>query len=343
MKKLLFLFYLSATVYLNAQVSTSSSGRVSIINTDFSFKLTDGQYNRDLIQSGWISGIGDYLSIKHGGGNTEAYTYGIRISDGYGFDFGQNNFAQSFLRIDTNGYVGIGITNPSSKLEVISEIKINAPNTRGNTILKVDRGSEGRDAAVVSFGQNDNYIWNTGLLYNGGSPTSDFYISQNNSIRDASGTIVHLPEFTIKPNGDIGIGTTTPDSKLTVAGKIHAREVKVTIDAGADFVFNDDYKLIPLQEVSQFIKEHKHLPEIASEKDMQENGLHLAEMNIKLLQKIEELTLYTIQQEKEILDLKNKTNKVDALRDKFQNQKAINKSLESRLQKIESLLISAKH
>jgi hypothetical protein len=114
--------------------------------------------------------------------------------------------------------------------------------------------------------------------------------------------------------GNVGIGTTTPDSKLTVAGKIHAQEVKVTATAGgADFVFKNTYNLPKLQDVEQFIKNNKHLPEIASAKEMEENGLFLAEMNIKLLQKIEELTLYTIQQEKriKILEIENKTQNIE--------------------------------
>ncbi|MEP5338783.1 MAG: interleukin-like EMT inducer domain-containing protein [Algibacter sp.] len=142
-----------------------------------------------------------------------------------------------------------------------------------------------------------------------GSNLSNALVSGNGTI---SGSSVLVDDL-----GNVGIGTTIPDSKLTVAGNIHAREVKVTIDAGADFVFNDDYKLPPLQEISQFIKEHKHLPEIASEKEMQKNGLHLAEMDIKLLQKIEELTLYTIDQEEK---LKIKNIEVEGLNEKLNSQ-----------------------
>ena len=116
-------------------------------------------------------------------------------------------------------------------------------------------------------------------------------------------------------NGNLGIGTNTPDSgyKLTVKGKIWTREVKVTSTAGgADFVFENTYKLPTLEEVEQFITENKHLPEIASAKEMEENGIHLAEMNIKLLQKIEELTLYTIQQQKELEVQQEKNTTLEA-------------------------------
>lgn len=117
----------------------------------------------------------------------------------------------------------------------------------------------------------------------------------------------------VNRNGKVGIGTTTPDSDafLTVAGNIHAREIKVTATAGgADFVFADDYALPKLQEVEAFIKKNKHLPEIPSAAEMEANGLHLAEMNIKLLQKVEELTLYLIEQEKEMKRMKDKINQL---------------------------------
>ncbi|SCY78205.1 tail fiber protein [Flavobacterium anhuiense] len=110
---------------------------------------------------------------------------------------------------------------------------------------------------------------------------------------------------------NVGIGTVNPTSKLTVAGNIASREVKVTVDAGADFVFEKDYNLLSLESVDQFIKENKHLPEIASAEEMKKDGINLSEMNIKLLQKIEEMTLYMIEMkkrndemEKDILKLK---------------------------------------
>jgi hypothetical protein len=110
-------------------------------------------------------------------------------------------------------------------------------------------------------------------------------------------------------NGNVGIGTANPTDKLTVAGNISSREVKVTVNAGADFVFENDYKLNSLDFLDKFIKENKHLPEIASAEEMQKEGINLSEMNIKLLQKIEELTLYMIEIKKE-----NETMKSDILK-----------------------------
>jgi hypothetical protein len=104
--------------------------------------------------------------------------------------------------------------------------------------------------------------------------------------------------------GNVGIGTSNPTSKLTVAGDINAREVKVTVNAGADFVFDDDYPLRSLEEVEQFINENRHLPDIAPTESMVQNGVNMGELQIQLLQKIEELTLYIIEQNKELQQLK---------------------------------------
>lgn len=97
---------------------------------------------------------------------------------------------------------------------------------------------------------------------------------------------------------------------LSVAGDISAREIKVAVNAGADHVFDKDYPLRSLAEVESFITVKKHLPEIESASKMENEGISVSEMNIKLLQKIEELTLYLIDQKKDIERLKESNRKL---------------------------------
>lgn len=122
----------------------------------------------------------------------------------------------------------------------------------------------------------------------------------------------------IEKNGKIGIGTQTPDELLTVKGVIHTQEVKVDLNGAVapDYVFEKyftgfshimpEYELISLEELEVFLKKNNHLPKIPSAEEMGDKGISLKEMNLLLLEKIEELTLYTIQQQKEIDALKEK-------------------------------------
>jgi len=127
-----------------------------------------------------------------------------------------------------------------------------------------------------------------------------FSVSQ---VAGAAGDANLIEALRINSVGNIGIGTINPTYKLDVNGTIRAKEIKVDLN-GADFVFEKEYKLMPLNELETFIKEQKHLPEVAPAKEMQENGTDLGDLNSKLLQKVEELTLYLIDQNKQISQLK---------------------------------------
>lgn len=104
-------------------------------------------------------------------------------------------------------------------------------------------------------------------------------------------------------NGRLGIGVDFPSTALDVAGTIRSKEVKIEATGWADFVFDKDYTLPSLEEVENHISVNNTLPGIPSQKEVLENGIDLGDMQVKLLQKIEELTLYIIKQEKRIQEV----------------------------------------
>ncbi|WP_268225627.1 hypothetical protein [Sinomicrobium oceani] len=181
-----------------------------------------------------------------------------------------------------SGNVGIGITNPTMKLTVDGTIRNNSFSLSGsNGDFYMKRG-------------NSDANWKRALVCWDTSLTLNFDGDFSNGVR------VMGNKFSV--DGNMGIGTDNAAGwKLAVNGKIRAKEIKVET-GWSDFVFEDSYHLPTLEEVEQHIKEKGHLKDIPSAKEVEENGIFLGEMDAKLLQKIEELTLYTIQQEKQLHD-----------------------------------------
>ncbi len=183
------------------------------------------------------------------------------------------------------GNVGIGTNVPLAKLHVKGHVRFN--NESNHTYVSL--GKDLNDAIIVD---------NTPEKHYGGG-----YFFRVDSKDEP---IKYIDALLIKDDGLVSIpkilevsGTSSFKSNMKVNAKIEAKEVKVTTTPTADFVFEEDYDLPKLEDVEKHIKEKKHLPEIASAKEMEANGVNIGEFQIKLLQKIEELTLYSIEQNKE--------------------------------------------
>lgn len=164
----------------------------------------------------------------------------------------------------------------------------------GNIVLCKAGDSAGQFINII---RNGYYPWSIGMVYG----TSHFAIG---TAQSTDANFVN-PVFTITSDQLVGIGTISPDTKLTVNGTVHAKEVLIDLNGPlADYVFDKDYKLRTLSEVQNYIQEKKHLPDIPSATEVKDKGMSVGEMQNLLLQKIEELTLYIIQQQNEIETLK---------------------------------------
>jgi len=105
---------------------------------------------------------------------------------------------------------------------------------------------------------------------------------------------------TVLSSGNVGINTTTPKELLSVNGTVLAKKVKVSVTDLPDYVFDEDYQLRTLPEVADYIKQNHHLPEVPSAAEVKKDGLDLGDNQATLLKKIEELTLYAIEQNKKL-------------------------------------------
>lgn len=260
------------------------------------------------------------------GGNTSEGS--IAFSTNPGPSTGQQPIER--MRITEAGNVGIGTSSPSAKLVVASPQSVagnyvvgefsrsDGTNQGGSVILRLRRstGTETSDFELNS-GHSGPFRYgtysDTVITNNQNSPGGPY-----GNIHFATSQAVRMTIGGGSLAGNVGIGTTSPTHTLSVNGTIKTKEVLVENTGWSDYVFAEDYRLAPLTEVEQHIREKKHLPGIPSAAEVAENGFGVSDMQAKLLAKIEELTLHLIAQEKRIseqaVQLAEQSRQIDALR-----------------------------
>lgn len=197
------------------------------------------------------------------------------------------------MRLTMDGNLGIGTTAPVNKLHVNGKATIGegaSDNTSYGTLQLVRTADQGDNRHYLTFVRAGSSV--TGMGYARNSNVFGIWKYGDNATM--------LPVIALTDAQSVGIGTTDPGPyKLAVEGWLGARKIKVTAaNPWSDYVFDNDYRLWTLAEVEKYISDHKHLPDIPSAAEVAKDGIDVGENQALLLKKIEELTLYMIDQNK---------------------------------------------
>ncbi|HSF38410.1 MAG TPA: hypothetical protein VLT87_01380 [Thermoanaerobaculia bacterium] len=245
----------------------------------------------------------------------------------------------SSLEISSSGAVGVGTSSPASRFHFFE-------NADANTILTVETPNTGLSAAGVLRAKSDTAIVNVGA-HGSGRTLSRFgqtlaswaEIMQLDGNGLIIGTLGSKPlilgtsstnRVHITAAGSVGIGTTSPTSLLHVSGGDIRVQSGSFIDDGVtlnapDYVFEPDYRLMPIEDLKEFVARERHLPNVPSAAEIKEKGLNLSQFQMRLLEKIEELALYTVTQHEQI---KSQKARIDELQ-------GVNAKLDARLEALE--------
>jgi trimeric autotransporter adhesin len=268
------------TVKLNGKVgigTTNPNASLEIKSTSFpsspSLKLYDNNvigYSRLQFQNASGSSYWQIAGLNSTVNANEVLTF-------------SNSASGDLMSITGDGKVGVGTSNPSHKFTIAQPSGIG---------ISQDAGSGGPQ---IGFYTN---------------PLGT-YLQTHNNFDLSFATNNGGAAMTLQKNtGNVGIGITNPNEKLAVNGRIRSKEVLVEAAFWPDFVFDEKYALPTLSEVEKFIAANKHLPNVPSANEVETNGQNLGDIQKKLLQKVEELTLYIIEQNKRIEKLEAEKLKI---------------------------------
>ncbi len=203
--------------------------------------------------------------------------------------------------VGSNSRIGIGTDNPTSNLHITSGIS--------PTLRLEQNATSGFTPQTWDVAGDDAHFFVRDVTNSANQP---FKIAPN----APTNTVV------LSANGNVGLGIQAPNAALEVAGDVMASGSFIsngTTLSVPDFVFSPDYQLLPIAELASFVADHRHLPDVPSGREIHANGLDVTKMQIVLLEKVEELTLYTIQQQQTIDQLRSEMAEMSAVLEAFPN------------------------
>ncbi len=330
-KKTLFMLFIIVTpLSINAQ---SNDGDRFIINENYSNQWARLQMNTDTHVFTW-SNIKNYMGLSYdylpprGGGQGLAYKPVFRI-----YQNGSTQAGNAYIGLTVHGPYYAGFSHKDRAEDLNGYAFLQSSDGEYTLINKKNTGS-----GYIAFrvgNQNKMVLTDSGRLGIGTyNPKQTFHVTGDSYMRghvylyasngDGQDGTAYIQARDDSGNSDIGLQLRTQDdgeitnavyispqgdvdiaNMLNATGGIQTNNIqanKVTLNIGSfpDYVFADDYSLMSIEEVAQYITNNKHLPNMPSEKEMVANGMDVSKLSIKMVEKIEELTLYTIQQEKQL-------------------------------------------
>lgn len=229
---------------------------------------------------------------------------------------------QERLRITPDGKVGIGTTTPAHQLSIAR-----GPNwttsSWGGSIALTNGGAIGwhNNVSGISFGM--------------GHTNNGFHFFSTLDDPGTTGPVGVIYAMTFTDFGRVGIGTAVPDAKLHVVGDVKidgVLYVNGTPMSVPDYVFEPEYSLMSLDELRAYVDEEKHLPNLPDAEQIAQNGLNVTDFQMKLLEKTEELTLYTLAQDEQ---LQSQQQEIESLREENEAMQKVIADLVTRLAALE--------